>query len=207
MKGTAQAAPHSAGAPPRMRPWQRYGWYGLAARAVRKLVRRLFFDRNIVFVHAGEPPDLQARVPLETTVYDTLTAVPAADLEVLQRKLDVHFVSVAQREFAQRGRLWIGRVKDEVAAYQWVRLGRHIPHWFVALEPQDAVIFNTATCPEFRGQGIAPAMMVRIIREIAAGGGRTYIDCKVWNRPAIRGVEKSGFKPVGRFAPLRTVRP
>lgn len=206
MKAAEQAATHSAVAPPpRMRPWQRYGWSGLATRAVRKLVRRLFFNRNIVFVHAGKPPDLRARVPLEMAVYDTLTAVPAAYLEVLQRELDVHFISVAKREFAQQGRLWIGRVNGEVAAYQWVRLGCHIPHWFVALEPQDAVIFNTATCAAFRGQGIAPAMMVQIIREIAAGGGRTYIDCKVWNRPAIRGVEKSGFKQIGVFAPLRAV--
>jgi RimJ/RimL family protein N-acetyltransferase len=45
-------------------------------------------------------------------------------------------------------------------------------------------------------------MIVDHIRNELAPPGRAYADCKVWNKPAIRCIEKAGFRRIATKHPL-----
>ena len=169
---------------------------------IRKLYRRIFCNSNYVYVCDGKPKCVTPVPELRIVSYQTEQNLPASILAQLIEAEGQSFVDIIRREFSRHGQLWLGLQDDRVAAYQWTRLGRHVQNWFVELGDRDLVIFNTATLPRFRGQGINPYIMGYIIERHVETGGRVFIDCKEWNTPAIRANEKVGFRLIGKLRPL-----
>jgi RimJ/RimL family protein N-acetyltransferase len=67
---------------------------------------------------------------------------------------------------------------------------------FPVLAPDEALLENALTLPEFRGKGIMPAAMARIAEEGKALGVRyvlTFVEEN--NIPSLKGCKKSGFVP------------
>jgi RimJ/RimL family protein N-acetyltransferase len=104
----------------------------------------------------------------------------------------------AEKLFEQGGKLWIGRLKGQLANVGWSRQGNMVRLWFFPLTPTWYVISHCVTLPEFRGLGLFPAMLSYIAHTLCSQGAeRFFIDCQSWNYPSIRGVEKVGFQKIG----------
>jgi ribosomal protein S18 acetylase RimI-like enzyme len=102
-------------------------------------------------------------------------------------------LELMQRELADHGVMWMALLDGKLAGFLWSRKGRHIPKWFVPLKEDDLQFFAATTFDEFRGRGIAPAMMRYIMDQEMQGRGTAYVDCAQWNNPAARFFEKAGF--------------
>ena len=180
--------------------------HGVAAmpRTTALLVwRRLFADEHFVFSLHAEPFQLRQVVDgLLIQRYGTLEEIPGRHFQQLMAEEGSVLLQQMNREFADGGVFWVATLEEHVVAYQWSRRGFQVERWFVPLEADDVVIFATVTFPQWRGRGIGPAMMQHIIANELAGRGRAYVDCKVWNKPAMRGIAKAGFTCMGRMQPL-----
>lgn len=54
----------------------------------------------------------------------------------------------------------------------------------------------------FRGRGLFPSLMRHVMHEALAAGGHAYIDCRVYNTPALRSVAKAGFVGIATMRPI-----
>ncbi len=195
--------------------YRKYGLWGLARRAViksggwlRSVWRRLARNRNHVFVYEG--PVGAAAMPegLIVTRYTCLEEIPGQVLEGLIGFRGQHYPECVRQELTGNAVLWVGMINDEVVASQMTKLGHHIQKWFVPLDSRDLVIFGGSTEPTYFGRGIMPAMIQDHMANEIRGGGRAFADCKVWNKAAIRCIEKVGFRRLVTMKPLpRTRRP
>lgn len=172
----------------------RYGLFGLFGRACLKLYRRVFLNGTLIFV-ADQPLMLmEPDGPIVITRYTDLAEVDPEKLQQIELEESKKTLEIFRREFADNGILWIATVNGQVVAYQWTRRGRDFRRWYMPLQDEDTVIFNTVTSDNFRGRGIAPYMMSQIIAHQLPTGGRVFIDCKEWNRAAQRSIAKAGFR-------------
>jgi ribosomal protein S18 acetylase RimI-like enzyme len=149
----------------------------------------------------AEPRAIEPDVPLAIERFEREQDLPGSLRAELRAYAGAEYEEVLRAEFARRGTLWIGLVQGRVAAFQWSRRASSIPVWFVPLRPADVVLLGTETLPELRGRGIAPAMLAHIVRRERSGEGRVLVDCKVWNRPAMRAFERAGFRRLAECAP------
>jgi ribosomal protein S18 acetylase RimI-like enzyme len=185
------------------------GKRSIFARGLRKLQqilrgawRRIAQSKNHVFVRhrGGTMPPLPAGLAIHR--FDQERDIPPRWLEFIRARKGEGYLQIMRQEFAEHGVLWLAIMDEQVAAYQWSRLGRYTPRWFVAVADNDVLIFATVTMEGFRGRGIGPAMMCHIINSETALCGEAYVDCAVWNRPAIRFIEKAGFHRIATLTPL-----
>ncbi len=196
----------------RARAWhclRRDGLSALPRIAAVRLWRGWLRNRNWVFVCEPPPIPVVPRVPVRARRYTAADQVPVRFVNQLVSAQGPAWRENCRREFAGRGILWLALCGDDVAAFQWSRRGRDFLRWFTELAPQDIVIFGGTTRAAFRGRGIIPYLVARQIAVDVAAGGRAWCDCKVWNQPARRCIEKVGFRCIGARRPLRgpVVRP
>lgn len=183
---------------------RRHGFGALPHAVVSKLWRKLFANRHLVFCLPAESLEPSQHVQgLKILRCTGDRDIPEHFRRQLVDEEGVDFPSQLEQEFLGGGVFWLGCIDQSVVAYQWSRKGSYVKHWFVSLNPEDIVIFATVTFPEWRGRSIGPAMMQFIIAHELEGQGVAYVDCKVWNKSAIRGIEKAGFQKVGE--PMRPV--
>ncbi|MCC6907842.1 MAG: GNAT family N-acetyltransferase [Phycisphaerales bacterium] len=107
------------------------------------------------------------------------------------------------QEMRQNAVMWVAFSNGDPVGMLFTRQGQHFARWFVDLNPDDIVIFRMRTYPEYRGRGIAPALMTHAIWSLCANGTRAFIDCRVYNQPSIRSILKSGFRRIATMKPLR----
>jgi GNAT superfamily N-acetyltransferase len=80
--------------------------------------------------------------------------------------------------------------------------GEQFRRWLMPLEPKDRVLFRLRTLPPFRGRGIGAYLLRSIALKETARGGRVYVDCRVFNTPSIRTIERAGFSRVATVKSL-----
>jgi GNAT superfamily N-acetyltransferase len=181
---------------------RRHGLASLPVHAVRAACRRAFQNDHFVYLMNRSAPGLPEASGLRVERFAAEAEIPGEILGRLVAQEGRGILPTIRAEFAHRAALWIGLIGPDAAAFQWSRRGADIDRWFLTLSPRDVVIFGTVTFPPFRGRGISPAMMQHIARRETEPGARVYVDCKVWNVPAQRGITKAGFNLVGRMPPL-----
>lgn len=181
---------------------RRRGIVATGAAACRVAWRRAFQNKNYVFMHSGNVNPLRPQIDFRIERYTAMSEIPEHALAAFVSDEGQGFIETATVELTRGAVLWIGYISDKPAARQWTVEGSRIPRWFVPIETDDLVIFNTVTLPEYRGLGISPAMMLHIISAKPAGRAKVYVDCKVWNRAAIRGIEKAGFTRIATLSSL-----
>lgn len=163
---------------------------------------RIFRARLCVWVwNAGEGL-ADAPVDVEVIRYSSVDAVPQRIIDELIAGDTATFVPRMQEEFNGGGVLWVGLIDGKVAGYQWSRTGDHVQNWHFDLSDRDVLIYSTVTFHEFRGRRVARAVMAAICRQEVSAGGRACADCMVWNTPAVRFIEKTGFTKVAERKPL-----
>ena len=183
---------------------RRLVWRAVIETALRfrSAWRRLTCHRNHVFVHEGPvgcvelPPGLS--VARFASWEDITREVQAGLLEYGGAR---HVANI-RREMVDRAVLWIGLIAGQIVCVQMTRAGRDIAKWFVPLRDDDIIVFAVGTRMEYRGSGIAPAIIRHAMHRELGDNGKAHIDCKVWNKPAIRGFEKAGFRWIATMRPL-----
>lgn len=119
---------------------------------------------------------------------------PYSDHALTARRLgEGHSLHVARGDGVLLGACWVARGQLD-SAY----LGRRIP-----LAAGEALTYETYTAPAARGRGVGPALRAWVARELAASGCRRLLaTVDPDNRPAIRLVEKLGYRRIGTLAVL-----
>jgi GNAT superfamily N-acetyltransferase len=100
-------------------------------------------------------------------------------------------------------RAYAAWVEGELAAYGWVSfedeaIGEHGLR--LRLRPGEAYLWDFATRPASRGQGLYSALLNFILHELRAEGvRRAWIGADLDNTPSHHGIERAGFRPVANL--------
>ena len=104
----------------------------------------------------------------------------------------------AERRLARGAEMWVVKAGGETAFVCWIfrdaspviaSKGGSYP-----LPPGTAMLEDSATSPDFRGRGIAPAAWSQIAQELrAAGFDRLITKVEIHNAPSRKAVVKAGF--------------
>lgn len=155
--------------------------------------------RSIVF-EMDAPAEAATLVPsLSISRYTSLAEIDDASLRIFRETYGMRLVHECERLFLMGAHLWLGFWDGQVAGICWSRSGLTRSDYFVPLQESDATILSCFTFPPFRGRGIYPAMLRYIASTLKDDRGirRIFIDCRSYNRPSLRGIEKAGFRRIG----------
>lgn len=171
--------------------WKRFARY----------YNKLFRNRNYVFIHRG-PFQAPQTDFCEFRSYATYEEIPQEILYAMELHSGAESLETDRREIEQSAVLWVAICDTQPAGVLFTRRGRDFKRWFVPLEREDIVIFRMKTFPEFRGKGIAPALMSFAMRESLNPPDCAYIDCNIFNTPSIRSIAKVGFSQIATMKPI-----
>jgi len=180
-----------------------HGLVGLFRHAFYRMAEIVISPRHAIY-RLNCPLELRSDSRLELQIDEFSKSNPAPDswISFFSCSLGQDLSQECDDEFRNNGILWIATLDNAPVAYQWHRWGKDIKRWFVPLAPNDGVIFNTFTVPQFRGRGIAARMQCHISKHVRTFGGQVFIDVSIWNKPSIRAIEKSGFARIAVMRPL-----
>jgi len=113
------------------------------------------------------------------------------------------------RRFERGCHCYAAWVDNDIAAYGWVSFeDEHIGelNLRIKLLPGEVYIWDCATAPPFRGNGLYSALLVYIIRELRAQSlCRAWIGADLANVASQKGMERAGFHHVADLAIERVV--
>jgi len=181
---------------------QRQGLFPSCRRFVANTFNRIFRARLCVWQWKQGDPLREGTGDMMIERLASADALCGDELNELVAGDGPGFVSRMQEEFSEGGILWFAKVDGRVAGYQWSRKGNFVENWHFDLSERDVLIYSTVTFHEFRGRGVAVAVIARICREEVPENGCAWADCMVWNAPAVRFIEKTGFNKVTERKPL-----
>jgi len=181
----------------------KYGLVGAVKRFFVVVWRRLFLNKNYVFRHDGvNSESLHPLIAVTIEKYRNWLEVPEEYRSQILEELGEDYKAICENEFLNHGLFWVILDQSNVVAVQWSRKGRYIPTWFIQLDEEDVVIFATTTFNSYRGNRIAPYVMNEIVKSETETEGLAYVDCKVWNTSARKGILRAGFVQFLKAKPL-----
>ena len=157
--------------------------------------RHWFCQQNCIFRHDG-PFVTKYQVGCEFAHYDSFEMIPEQVKKEICGAGDPARLEMDKLELSENAVLWIASRNGKVASIVFTRKGLHFRRWFLPLQPDDVVVFRLHTHPEFRGRGIAPALIQHAVKTVLDKPGHAYMDCRTYNKPSIRCIQKAGFKCV-----------
>lgn len=177
------------------RLWKEHGTIGL----IRRIVRHKF-PIHISLVYLKTDRSNSCAVPgLLIERYPLRSGVDLEIIDTLRMSRGNGMIREMDKLFSRSCELWIGRLEGKIAGICWSRCNKRRTDYFVGLEETDATILSCLVFPAFRGRGIFPAMLQTMVKTLMDEDQvrRVFIDCKSWNQPSRRGIQKAGFVPVG----------
>jgi len=184
-----------------MRAYQSISVVRKSIRRIRRILRRWVPRQNHIFRHEGPfPPERHPQA--EFSVCADAASLPAFVTEQLKAFGTERMLQTDLLELRSGSRLWYGLADDRLAVVLFTRRGNQFRNWFTPLRPTDMVIFRVRTYPEFRGRGLAPALMRFAMHESLQHGDFAFIDCGTDNQPSIRSIEKAGFRMIATMKPI-----
>ncbi len=173
---------------------------GALLRSVYSRRRQEVFDFDL----SGQLPDFRAKVPVVFRHAD------AADVEAYTGDPDHEMGPSAsrlhRRLIEERALPMVGRLDGRIVYHGWAATHR----WRVAgsvvvpLGRGKAVMFRGFTVRALRSQGLHAAALsyeLRFLKE--RGVRRAYLNVEETNAPALRAVDKTGFRHVGGYVVVR----
>jgi ribosomal protein S18 acetylase RimI-like enzyme len=134
-----------------------------------------------------------------------------ADLALVEQLPDAAAAAVLRRELRPGHELWIVPAGERVAFACWLHL-EEAPVFAASggslrLPPGVCCLEDSATAPDFRGRGIAPAAWSALATVAEADGYSAIITkVEVDNEAAARALEKAGFFEIARMHLVRRWR-
>ena len=151
----------------------------------------------LYYVDMADLCDTELNLPEDVTIECKTCYEEASqpDMQRMVRHWDEERLTARIKERFQMGAvLWILKVHGDIAGFVWSIKGKFVAPYFVPLTPEDAVIFDVATFEEFRGQGLYSSLLNRVLRQLKlAQIRRAFTHVHEWNKPSIRGHEKTPF--------------
>lgn len=162
-------------------------------RRSRHLYRHYFKQKNYVFRREG-PFTQEARNDCIFASYQSFTALPERLKEDRHKRGDQDGLKQDKLELDENATLWVAYVDHNVATTVFTRRGTHFRRWFVELKPNDIVVFRLNTNEHYRGRGLASSLIRHALFSIGDDSASAYIDCRTYNKPSKRAIEKAGFE-------------
>jgi GNAT superfamily N-acetyltransferase len=131
-------------------------------------------------------------------------------VEPLARAMELRETSTIARRFETGRRCFVGRLSSEIVTYGWVsqcdesvgELER-----VYRMRPGEAYIWDCATLPGHRGEGLYGALLSHLTLTLDGEGvQRAWIGANLENQPSLRAFARVGFKPVVRVVYVRLLR-
>jgi len=178
------------------RVWKERGTVGL----IRQIIRRIAPVHFSMVYQKSHRSDFQVVHGLSVKRYSERSKVDSEVIDILKVTRDGNLMQEAYKLFSNGCQLWTGSLNGKLAGICWSKSGHNRTDYFVLMAKTDATIMSCFVYPEFRGRGIYPAML-QIMTNMLMEQDQihtVYIDCRIWNKPSIRGIQKAGFVLLGR---------
>jgi ribosomal protein S18 acetylase RimI-like enzyme len=182
--------------------YARYGFGATLRRGGLAVKRVLCSNRMVVFYH---DLSMQAKAPVNIPNFlhmerlKSYAELSSRDLEDMTSfwNPEVAHQNIRER-FEQGASLWLIKSGDRLAGYGWTLQGATIePHYF-PLAQDDVHFFDFHVFPQYRGNGVNPALVTHILRSVAAEcSGRAYIEAAEWNKAQLASLGKTPFRRLG----------
>jgi hypothetical protein len=187
----------------------RYGVLGCIKKAVHRIIAPVFdFSSNALFQWSGSnlPPLLTAKCPLEIRVGSD------ADLNLIASfhgyTEESPQIAALKKRLEQGDKPYLAFCGMALAHIAWVCRRREVEMgeiWgSIALGDNEAYIMDCHTSFIFRGKGIYPVVLQRILKDLAEERvNRAYIGCRTSNMASLKGISKAGFSPAKKIRAVR----
>jgi ribosomal protein S18 acetylase RimI-like enzyme len=182
----------------------RYGVGGLPKRAWERIRRRLVGDDSLVY-RRDSSIQVDPVAGLRVDRYDDWEQIDPATVESITSAAGISATKRLETHSDDGNLLWVACLDERVAGYLLTVRGSQLDRWHVRIADDDLVVYSVVVFPEFRGRGIAPALVERVIAAEVIAGQHAFIDTKAWNTPAIRFIVKAGFQRVSSSSPLQSI--
>lgn len=155
--------------------------------------------------------DLAARAPLSVVpqVAVTFGEVSGEDTAALATAMGLPDAGEVEQRFAAGSQCFAAWVEGKLAAYGWVSRGAERIGELersLLMRPDEAYIWDCATLPPYRRQGLYSALLGNIATSLRDQGiRRVWIGASLGNRPSIQGFVAAGFQPAIRLTYMRVL--
>lgn len=109
-----------------------------------------------------------------------------------------------ERRLGRGERCFLALHQGRVVSYCWfsqARVGIEEVDLTVVVQPDEAYLYDAFTLPQWRGRGLYPALLTRMVREaMEVGCRRAMIFVVEDNLPSRQGIEKAGFELFQRIS-------
>ena len=160
------------------------------------VLRRSFFKNDPILVYAMELSEFSTN-DLETKM-NSVRKGEVADLENAKRCVQIPPWEFLCNEYDGVTDFFIATKDDSVQHISWIYYGKD-PNRILQLQEGDAEVKYCLTLPEFRGQGLYPLTLWKIAEYLHQKMlRRVFICVHEENESSVRGIEKAGFKRLGK---------
>jgi GNAT superfamily N-acetyltransferase len=108
-----------------------------------------------------------------------------------------------RERFEKGASLWLLEYEGELAGYGWTLQGSTIEPYYFPLAKDDVHFFDFHVYPAYRGRGMNPYLVDRILDNLVSNGaGRAFIEAAEWNEAQLSSLGKTRFRPLGAVRTL-----
>ena len=182
--------------------YRRHGFAATIHRLRLASTRVLFASRMVVFYYDLKEPQIP-----EVNAFQALKVLRLTTLQELSPK---HFdemtsfwrPNVAGRNICERFKkgasLWLLMCEDQLAGFGWTLQGCTMEPYYFPLAKDDVHLFDFHVFPAYRGRGLNPFLIGRILDVLATKcGGRAFIEAAEWNDSQLSSLGKTPFRRLG----------
>jgi hypothetical protein len=164
--------------------------------------RALFARRMVVFYCNLNERQLPQGGTLRATRVERLQAQVELSAEHFQKMTSFWNPKLASRNIHERfqkgASLWLLECEGQLAGYGWTLQGGTIEPYYFPLAKDDVHLFDFHIFPEYRGRGMNPYLVERILESLAADhAGRAFIEAAEWNEAQLTSLGKTRFRTLG----------
>jgi ribosomal protein S18 acetylase RimI-like enzyme len=182
--------------------FRRHGVAATFRRAQLSVKRTLFAGRMVVYYCDLNEQSLRPANFSKGFRVARVTSLAELSVERLQEITSFWNSKLASqnlRERFERGAsLWLVECEDHLAGYGWSLQGGTIEQYYFPLTPNDVHLFDFHVFPHYRGRGINPYLVGRVLEGVAANfAGRAFIEAAEWNDAQLSSLRKTPFRCLG----------
>jgi ribosomal protein S18 acetylase RimI-like enzyme len=182
--------------------YRRHGFAATVSRAQLAAKRMLFAGRMVVFYCDLKDRRLsEAHLP-EAGKVERVRALEDVAPGQIRQMTEFWNSKLATRDinerFAKGANLWLVECEGQLAGYGWTLQGTTVEPYYFPLAGSDIHFFDFHVFPRFRGRGINPFLVCRMLSELASqNGGRAFIEAAEWNAAQLASLQKTPFRRFG----------
>jgi|ERR1700690_3110810 len=173
---------------------------------IAALLLKFLFKKDYILVYVKELDSaIRVSSAVESNGHKQIVKGDAGDLEIVRKNMAEIPWEFMCNIYDGVKDFFIYKDDGLIGHISWVYY-RGDPNRIIDLAADEGEIKYSLTLPQFRGQGIYPAVLTRIQRVLLENGcKRAFICVKEDNQPSIRGIEKAGFKFLTRINLLKVL--